>query len=205
MSKFFWTSLIIIALTVLVILAFQRRILFPTHLLPDVSKDDRPPRGIEQLWLGQPNDGVEAWLMKPKEPHRTSMQSIVLFFHGNAELIDDLTDHIRPYLAAGLSVALMEYRGYGRSAGSPSQSGLIDDAVELRALLINRYGFTADRFYYHGRSLGGGVATGLANRHPPRGLILESTFASIRSIAARMLIPGFLVLDPFDSERVLKR
>jgi len=204
-SKLFWTISLSLALIILLILMFQRRILFPTHLVPHFGPDHRSPAGIEQIWLGQPDHKVEAWLLRSKNHPTESEQSIVLFFHGNAELIDDLPSHVRTYLTAGVSVALMEYRGYGRSTGSPSQSRLVKDAVELRDGLIQVYGFGSDQFFYHGRSLGGGVAAGLALLHTPKGLILESTFSSVKAIAADMLIPGFLVLDPFDSESVLKK
>ena len=203
-SKLFWTILIVAALGSFLILALQRRILFPTHVVPTISRDRPIPHGVEQIVLGTPDQPVEAWLLRAESNLAAAKKKIVLFFHGNAEIIDDLPIQLNRYVRAGINVALLEYRGYGRSRGSPSQTRLVSDAVQLRRVLIQRYGYAPDSFIYHGRSLGGGVASGLAERHAPRGLILESTFSSIRAMASRMLIPGILVLDPFDSARIIE-
>lgn len=124
---------------------------------------------------------------------------VVVFAHGNGELIDQWAQGLQPYLRRGISVALLEYRGYGRSGGSASQVDLADDLSLFVDLLKTRTEVDPQRIAYHGRSLGGGVVSAVSARHPPRALILESTFTSITAIARGFWIPGFLVRDPFDS------
>ena len=80
---------------------------------------------------------------------------MVLFAHGNAEVIDYIA-LMSPYRDAGISVALLEYRGYGRSTGGPSE-GLIADGLALVERLKARPDVDPEQILLHGRSLGGGV------------------------------------------------
>ena len=74
------------------------------------------------MWIDQPSGRTEAWLFcdraQPGQP-------LVLYFHGNAEIIDFAMDKVSGYRRLGYGVAVMEYRGYGRSDGSPSQRNIV--------------------------------------------------------------------------------
>jgi uncharacterized protein len=118
----------------------------------------------------------------------------LLWFHGNAGNISHRLDNLRLlHEAVGVGVLLFDYRGYGRSEGSPSETGLYDDARGALAYLRGRKDVDATRLVYFGRSLGGAVALDLALEHPPYRLILESPFASIRAMA-RAIFPAPLAL-----------
>lgn len=182
----------------------QRAILFPTRVLPDVSGDGPPP-GVERLTRqiddGDPTKVVEAWLMPGVGE---GPRPIVIFAHGNGEVIDLWPIEMQHYVDRGLSVLMVEYRGYGRSAGRPSQRDIVDDFVYFHDQVLARNDIDAARVIIHGRSIGGGVGTQLAAQREPVGLILESTFTSVADVASGFFVPRFLVRDPFDVERVLR-
>ena len=194
--------IIFIAISALVF-GFQRRVLFPRHLAPPVP-EEAPKNivGLEQLWLGGAAQ-VEAWFLPGNGVSTSTPGPVVIFFHGNGEVIDHYPRFLQTYRQWGVSVALLEYRGYGRSGGSPGEAQIIDDAVELYDRLVKRPDVDGDRVLFHGRSLGGGVACGLSRRHQPAALILESTFTSVSDRAWELHIPPFLVRDRFNNSEVI--
>ena len=140
------------------------------------------------------------WFRTPKET-----LGHVLLFHGNAGNIGDRLLHARLLTDAGLDVFSFDYRGYGRSTGSPDEAGTYRDARAARAALLEQEGVDAHRVFYLGESLGGGVAVALAREAPPRGLVLLSTFTSVRDMGRvhYPFIPQAVVPDAYPSlERI---
>lgn len=178
---------------------FGRRILFPSHLAGPVPEAVQPIRGLERWWLDTPEGRVEAWWLPAADAGAEQPGPAVVFCHGNAELIDDWPGELAAYRRLGVGLLLPEYRGYGRSAGHPSQAAITRDMVAFRDRLAALESVDPARIVYHGRSIGGGIACALAAERPPRALILQSTFTSIRDMVARYLVPGFLVRDPLDN------
>jgi fermentation-respiration switch protein FrsA (DUF1100 family) len=130
----------------------------------------------------------------------------VLLLHGNAGNIGDRLEHAALLSAVGLDVLLVDYRGYGRSSGSPSEEGLGHDARAARAALLSESGVDAGRVLYLGESLGGAVALGLALEHPPMGLILQSTFTGLRDMARlHYHVPARLIPDAYPSLRRVRQ
>ena len=127
----------------------------------------------------------------------------VLLCHGNAGNIGDRVLHAALLCAAGLDVLLFDYRGYGRSTGRPSERGTYLDARAARAALLARREIDPGRVLYLGESLGGAVALALALEHPPAGLVLMSTFTSVRDMARRLypMLPPPAVPDAYPSLR----
>jgi len=130
----------------------------------------------------------------------------VLLFHGNAGNIGDRLIHARLLTDAGLDVFSFDYRGYGRSTGSPSEEGTLEDARAALGALVRQPGVDPARVLYLGESLGGGVAVGLAREAPPRGLVLQSTFTSVRDMGRvhYPFIPRPLVPDAYPSLRRIR-
>jgi fermentation-respiration switch protein FrsA (DUF1100 family) len=109
-----------------------------------------------------------------------------LWFHGNAGNISHRLENLKLlHDELGVSVFLFDYRGYGRSEGTPSEEGTYRDGEAALAYLRSRADVDSDRIIYFGRSLGAGVAVELAVRHPPFALILESPIPSIAELARR--------------------
>jgi fermentation-respiration switch protein FrsA (DUF1100 family) len=112
-------------------------------------------------------------------------QMTVLFCHGNAGNISHRLDSIRIFYDMGLSVFIFDYRGYGRSEGKISESGLYSDASAARKYLIEELGASPLSIIYFGRSLGSAAAIELATRHQPPALIAESSFPSVCELGAK--------------------
>jgi hypothetical protein len=154
---------------------------------------------VERLERPIPGGVVEAWFIPSALARPGRPGPAVIFAHGNAELIDHNLDLAREYNSYGLSVLMPEYRGYGRSDGSPSQAAIVEDFVAWYDRLAAREDVDPERIVLHGRSLGGAVAAQVAAQRPVRGLILESTFTSVKAMAWQFLVPPILVRDPFDT------
>lgn len=202
-----WSVLLLLLLAALLgaVLALQRRIVFPRHLAGPALPPGPALAGVERLWITSDEGPVEAWLLLGAGRSARQPGPAVIFAHGNAELIEDWPQRLAPYRRQGISVLLPELRGYGRSAGSPSQAAIGADFRAFYDRLAARPDVDARRIVLHGRSLGGGVVCALAAQRPAAALILMSTFTSVRAIARTFGLPGFVVLDPFDNLSVVQR
>jgi uncharacterized protein len=125
------------------------------------------------------SDGVRlhAWFVPAVAARHT-----LLFLHGNAGNISHRLDKLAVLNELGADVLLLDYRGYGRSAGAPDEAGTYRDAAAAYDWLRNR-GVPANRIVAYGESLGGPIATDLATQRPLAGLILESSPSSIPAVA----------------------
>jgi len=121
-----------------------------------------------------------------------SSRGVVLFCHGNAGNISHRLESIQIFHRLGLDVFIFDYRGYGQSEGKPTELGTYEDAEAAWWYLIEERQVIPGYVIVFGRSIGGAVASRLAQRHKPRVLILESTFTSMRDVAAT-LYPYFPV------------
>lgn len=180
----------------------ERELLFPaTARRGDARMFDRLT-DAERIWLDRDGDRVECWLLRAPA---LSGAPLVVFAHGNGELIDDWAAPMARLRDRGVHVGLVEYRGYGRSEGVPAESAIVGDFEAGVARLKEVAGVTDDRIVYLGRSLGGGVMCGLAAIRPPALLVLASTFRSVPSLAKSLFgIPGFVITNRFDNEAMLR-
>ncbi len=119
----------------------------------------------------------------------------LLWLHGNAGNVSHRLDHLLLlHERLGVHVFIIDYRGYGRSEGQPSEEGTYRDATAALTYLRQLPGVDPERVVLYGQSLGSAVAAELARREPVRGVILEAPFASIAAMA-RVAFP-FLPLGP---------
>ena len=107
---------------------------------------------------------------------------IILFCHGNAGNVTFRANRLRHFHECGYNAFVFDYRGYGNSKGVPTIEGVLEDAEAAFRYLQDRYGVDSNDIIIHGRSLGGAVAVQLAAKHPPKALILESTFTSYQDV-----------------------
>ena len=126
-------------------------------------------------------DGIklDGWFLPVEAPRAT-----LLFFHGNAGNISHRLESLDFFHSLGLAVFILDYRGYGRSEGSPSEVGTYKDAEAAWRYLTETRGLSPSEILLFGRSLGGAMAAYLASRHKAMGLVLESTFTSVPALAA---------------------
>ncbi len=174
--------LIYAALGLLMLNAFMylqqsRMIFFPTSRLQQNPAD----WGLEYQDVNfNTADGIQlhGWFI----PHADS-ERVLLFFHGNAGNISHRQASIEIFHRLGMNVLIFDYRGYGQSAGKPSEHGLYQDGTAAWSFLTVEKGFMPDQIVIFGRSLGGTAAANLASSVEARGLILESTLSSARDFA----------------------
>ena len=114
----------------------------------------------------------------------------VLLFHGNAGNISHRIDYAVMFRSLGYSTLLVDYRGYGKSTGTPSEEGTYKDADAAWRWLTQTRGIPAKNIVLFGESLGGGVASWVAARHEAKALVLASTFTSAVDLGAEVY--GFL-------------
>ena len=180
-----------------------RWFLFPRYLLHARPNAEADFRGVERLSISVPQGQVEAWFLPADEREAGRRAPLVIFAHGNGELIEDWPLALDPYRRMGLHVLLPEYRGYGRSAGEPSERAIVEDYVRFYDLACARGDVRPDRVVLHGRSLGGGVVCALARARRPTAMILESTFTSVPDVARQWYVPRALITDKFESAGVV--
>jgi len=124
---------------------------------------------------------LAAWWVPAEEARGT-----VLFFHGNAGNISHRLDYLQMFHRLRYSTLIVDYRGYGRSTGSPSEEGTYLDAEA--AWDYARHGRLArpEDIVIAGESLGGAVATWLAAKVGPRAVILHSAFTSVNDLGSQV-------------------
>jgi len=187
----------------MVLFAVQRQVIFPRYMIEPVPQTSARTPGVETIWLPLDFGKVESWYLAPEIRADQSPVPVVIFAHGNGELIDWWPEELRAFLRLGVGVYLVEYPGYGRSGGTPSQKSITRTFVKAYETLAARPDVDGNRIVLFGRSLGGGAVCALAREKPTAALILMSTFTSVRSFAPRHLVPPFLIRDPFDNLSVV--
>lgn len=140
---------------------------------------------------------IHGWFVPHDNPRAT-----MLFFHGNAGNISHRTESLALYHRLGLAVLIVDYHGYGQSEGKARERNTYLDADAAWEYLTETRGIPPERIVMFGRSLGGAVATYLAEKHTPAVLIVESTFTSAADMARAMLpiYPRLLVRIGFDTQ-----
>lgn len=166
--------------------------------------DRRPALPFEQLDVS-PGEGshvptARMWLIRAADKDAPW----VVFLHGNASTIASRMNilHYEQLRALGLNVMAPEYRGYGGVEGSPSETGLAEDAARAYQMLRERERVDPRRIVIYGWSLGSAVAVTLASRVDEAAVILEGAPASVVGIGQQRY-PYFpirlLIRNPFES------
>ena len=189
------------ALLWFVLASLANRLIFYPIRYPEGDWSAQSRLGAQDRYLTT-RDGVRVhawWMDQPGSGLAT------LFLHGNAGNITHREYHANEIRASGSALLLLDYRGYGKSEGSPSESGVYADADAAYDFLIQA-GYPPKRIVLHGESLGTAVALDLASRRECAGVILEAPLRSVGAIAAGVVpVLGPLLVRGFDSERKIGR
>lgn len=167
------------------------------------------PISIENVWLTA-EDGISlnGWYATHAgvADGAAGPPPVILWFHGNAGNLTDRYEMLVGMVKLPAEVLILDYRGYGRSEGRPSEEGLYRDARAAWKYLTSERKIPPGRIVVFGKSLGGGPAVELAHEVKPAGLIVQSSFTSIPDMAARILpiVPRFLVRTKMDSVRKIR-
>jgi uncharacterized protein len=182
-KRFFLRSARIVAIVylgiLLIMMFLERSMVFVPSRYPD--GDWRPADlALEDAELSAP-DGtrLHGWFVPHEHP-----RAVILFSHGNGGNLSHRVDILRDLHHLGAAVMIFDYRGYGRSEGSPDEAGILSDARAARAWLAKRAAIDEKQIVQMGESLGGGVSVDLAAADGARGLVLISTFTSLPDAAA---------------------
>lgn len=190
------------ALWILFLWVGQARIAYP--IAGQGAGRGSPPPGAVRAFVEGGGARVETWFL-PSPRRGAARAPAVLFGHGNGETIDDLPTILEPLSKMGFGVLLVEYPGYGRSSGKPSERSIRETFLAAYDLLVARPDVDSARIVAFGQSLGGGAVCTLLGRRPIGAAVLLSTFSSSRVFARRYLAPAFLVRDVFDNVAALRR
>lgn len=186
-AKYFLFLISLIAIAVLIANAFiyvvQPKIVFHPLAKVDITPKDwgLSYEPVRLKTISEKN--ISGWYLPHPEAEKT-----VLFFHGNGGNISHRGDSIYIFHKLKLNILIIDYIGYGESEGHPSEAGLYQSADAAWNYLIKKT--KAENIIIFGRSLGGAVAVDLASRVKSGGLILESTFSSVRDIL-NIIMPNF--------------
>ena len=161
---------------------------------PDLEVPAPPPGVAEHAFTTTDGVRIHAWWAEAPDARATLVWS-----HGNGGNIAGRSAVLRGLAARGVSVLAYDYRGYGRSAGRPSEEGVYLDALAAYDHLRAR-GIPASRLIAFGESLGGAVSVHLASKRPCAGLVLVSPFTRLKDVARVHYGPlAALAGDRFDA------
>lgn len=180
-------------LVAVIVFLFQRKLQY----IPDRSSPAIPsgkPDFQEVTLTTSDNCRIKCWYW----PARDKESTTVVYFHGNAGHRGHRMDQMEEFSRRGFGVFIFDYRGYGGSEGSPSESGLYLDAEAVLAWVEKN---TNDSCIYFGESLGCGVAVEMATRKKPIALILQSGYSSLADVGQKaypFLPVGLLMRDKYE-------
>ncbi len=131
----------------------------------------------------------------------------ILFLHGNGGNISHRLEKLKMLLDCKTNVFLVDYRGYGKSEGHPSERKVYSDAQTFYDYLIQEKHTPPDKIIIYGESLGTAVAIDVASRNRIKGIILEGAFSSGKDMARKIypFIPRFFFSNIFDSMSKIKK
>ena len=207
-SRSFWRGIwrlirvgLIIYLVVLLLLIFlENSLIFPAPKYPTGEWQPADLTFEDVYFNSEDGTRLHGWYVDHPNP-----KSHVLFCHGNGECVSYLTALLNRYHHEfGVSIFAFDYRGYGRSEGSPYEHGVLADGHAAQTWLAEKAGIQLSEIVIVGRSLGGAVGVDLASHNGARALVLERTFTKMPEVASRLypfLPVKMLMKTQFDSAR----
>ncbi|HSA30278.1 MAG TPA: alpha/beta hydrolase [Candidatus Omnitrophota bacterium] len=183
----------------------ERRTVFLPSIMVDAFPSDAGLEFEDIFFETEDKVKLNGWLVKASQhPERAAT---LIFFHGNAGNISDRIERLKILHRIGINVFVIDYRGYGKSEGAPSEQGIYLDAQAAFDHIKARPDIRQDRIIAYGVSLGGAAAADLATKRHVNGLILESTFTSAPDMAKKILpiAPRFMVKTRMDTLSKIKR
>jgi hypothetical protein len=206
MIKFLVSFFVLYGSVLLLLFLFQRSLIYYPYKLDKQFVFPPYLPGLEEVFITCDDGCVINGLFVPGGADKPT----VLIFHGNAGNIAHRDFLLREFNKLGCAVLLIDYHGYGKSEGTPTEKNLYLDAEASLAWLAAQKQVTPHRVVLYGESLGCSVAVELATRHRLRGLILVTAFRNLVSVAGYHfpfnLFPVRLILrDRFDNQAKIAR
>jgi fermentation-respiration switch protein FrsA (DUF1100 family) len=158
----------------------KKGIYFPAKNI-DLTPEDIGLEYKDVFFLSSDGTELNGWFVQADESGLT-----LLFCHGNAGNISHRIELIDMFHKLGLNVFIFDYRGYGRSQGSPSEDGLHSDAYAAYNYLIDDQDIDEGSIVVYGKSLGANVSVELCSKVRPAALISESAFTSALDMGKKL-------------------
>lgn len=185
-SRLLWRCiqipLVVYLIICLLLMIFEERLVFPA---PDPESANWSPANLDFQnieFKAEDNIKLHGWLVEHSDP-----QAYILFMHGNGEDVARLAPMLRDYRERfQATIFAFDYRGYGKSEGSPNEAGILLDAEAALQKFTSLTGAQPNQIVLYGRSLGGGVAVHLAGSKGAKALVLERTFSHMVDAAAQL-------------------
>jgi uncharacterized protein len=168
-------------IVIIILYALQTKLIFFPGKLPKSYKFRLGETGEEVFIKTADGENINALFF------RGVRDDVVLYFHGNAGDLSGWQFVGEDFVQYGYNLLIIDYRGYGKSSGSISEEGFYADSEAAYGFLIQQKNFNPQDVIIYGRSVGTGVAVHLATRVPNKGLILESPYTSLKSLADEKL------------------
>lgn len=217
MKRANWTRCIARGLVVIAILyaaacaymwAMQKQIVFlPSPIFQ--TTPDRLGMKFEELYIAVGEGGDKAELHGWWIPADKTDAVTLLYLHGNFRNIANNLEHTLRLHNLDYNVLLVDYRGFGKSTGSPSEENTYQDAEAAWQYLVKVRNIKPSQTFIYGHSLGGSIAIDLATHHPEvAGVVTESTFTSMQAmgeIEYGFLPVGLLLNQHFDTLEKIKQ
>jgi fermentation-respiration switch protein FrsA (DUF1100 family) len=204
-----WIGSLLVAYVALLLLlrVFEKNLIFFPNL-PGRLTGEWNPRGLptKEDASFSAADGVKlhGWWIPASGAEFTFVA-----FHGNAANIANRAETYEFLHSLPVNVLAVEYRGYGRSEGSPSEEGLYLDALAAHDYLTGQRGILPKQIMVFGQSIGTAPAAHLATQREVGGIILEAPFPSARAVARRVypFLPGlsWVMASKFETAEELRR
>ncbi len=171
-------------IAVLLIYIFQERLIFQFVKLSKNYQFNFNVPFDEYLIQTNDNEHLNALLFKTEN---TPPLGLIVYFHGNADNLQRWGKYAVDFTTLGYDVLMTDYRGYGKSSGTPSEETLYEDAELIWAWARSKFNYP--KWILYGRSLGAAVASHLATKTNPDLLGMETPFDDLNGATATYLIP----------------
>lgn len=203
--KYSLVILIFYIIYIFILYIYQDKIIFPGHFINNPFYNSSY-KNIIKDWIKTENINTEVWYLPSSNVNSNNIKhKVIIFAHGNFELIDYCVDEFKNYNNLGYSVLLVEFAGYGRSEGVPSIEIINKIFINAYDWLLKQKNIDRDNIIVHGRSIGGGIACALTKNRKIKALILQSTFTSLNQFAYRYLALPIFLKDNYNNLSIIKK
>ncbi len=138
---------------------------------------------FEDIYLKDNTDNIyHGWYIQGNYKNNITQTKCILFFHGNAGNISFRLNYINKFYELGFSLLFFDYPAFGNSTGSPSEENCIKCSTLFYDYLVNTKKFNSNNIILYGESIGGSIASSVANIYNVKYLVLQSTFTNIKEI-----------------------
>jgi uncharacterized protein len=200
-----WAALAVALYVVFLCLLYisQRTLIYP-GTMNRVAASPPHAEGADVFRIATAEGTVDAIFLPAVDGAVAGRKPVMIYAHGNGEVIDYWLTGLQSFREHGIGVLLVEYPGYGRSTGLPSEKSIRASMEAAFDRIAADPRVDRDRIFGFGQSLGGGAICALARSRPLRALILQSAFPSLDIFAAGYWAPTFLLRDHFDNLAVVR-